>query len=78
MSSNDTDHLKAGVSLSDFLKPDTPEVKQIRSLQDNEAEYIEHLGTIEGGIALFYLEHVNTITYNEIISILRVIKMKLE
>ncbi|WP_214044662.1 hypothetical protein [Methanomethylovorans sp.] len=78
MSSNDTDHLKAGVSLSDFLKPDTPEVKQIRSLQDNEAEYSEHLGTIEGGIALYYHEHDNTITDKEIISILRDIKMNLD
>jgi len=78
MNSNDTDHLKAGVSLSDFLKSDTPEVKQIRSLQDNEAEYSEHLGTIEGGIALYYHEHDNTITDKEIISILRDIKMNLE
>jgi hypothetical protein len=78
MNSNDTDHLKAGVSLSDFLKSDTPEVKQIRSLQDNEAEYSEHLGTIEGGIALYYHEHDNTITDKEIISILRDIKMNLD
>lgn len=78
MNSNDTDHLNAGVSLSDFLEPDTPEVKQIRSLQDNEAEYSQHLGTIEGGIALYYHEQDNTITDREVISVLRNIKMNLD
>ena len=78
MNSNDTDHLNAGVSLSDFLKPDIPEVKHIRSLQDNEAEYSEHLGTIEGGIALYYYKQDNTITDREIISVLRNIKMNLD
>lgn len=78
MNSNDTDHLNAGVSLSDFLKPDTPEVKHIRSLQDNEAEYSEHLGTIEGGIALYYYKQDNRITDREIISVLRNIKMNLD
>ncbi len=78
MESNGTDHLNAGVSLSDFLKPDTLEVKQIRSLQDNEEEYSEHLGTIEGGIALYYHNHDNTITDKEIISILRDIKINLD
>lgn len=78
MDSNDTDIMNAGVSLSDFLEPDTPEVKLIRSIQDKEAEYSEHLGTIEGGIALYYYEHDNKITDKEIISILRNIKMNLD
>ncbi len=78
MNSNNTDHLNAGVSLSDFLEPDTPEIKQIRSLQDKEEEYSQHLGTIEGGIALYYYEHDNTITDKEVVSVLRNIKMNLE
>ncbi len=78
MNSNNTDHLNAGVSLSAFLKLDTPEVKQIRSLQDKETEYSEYLGTIEGGIALYYYEQDNKITDREIISILRNIKMNLD
>lgn len=78
MNSNNTDHLNAGVSLSAFLKPDTSEVKQIRSIQDRETEYSEHLGTIEGGIALYYYEQDNTITDREVISFLRNIKMNLD
>ncbi|RXA20843.1 hypothetical protein EQO05_03720 [Methanosarcina sp. MSH10X1] len=44
-------------SLSRYLKPDTPEIKEIKSLQGNEYEYSVYLGTIEYSIARYFYEN---------------------
>lgn len=43
-------------SLSRYLKPDTPETKEMKSLQGKEYEYSDYLGTIEYSIARYFMK----------------------
>lgn len=44
-------------SLSRYLKPDTQEIKGMKSLQGKEYEYSDYLGTIEYSIARYFYEN---------------------
>lgn len=44
-------------SLSRYLKPDTPETKEMKSLQGKEYKYSDYLGTIEYSIARYFYEN---------------------
>lgn len=61
-------------SLSDFLNPDTPEVKKLESLLGEEYKYIDYLISIEYSIAHHYYKIDRKIEDKEVILLLRNIK----
>jgi hypothetical protein len=63
------------LSLSEYLVPDTPEVKLIKSLYENEYEYSEYLGEIEFSIARHYYEDNRKLKDKDVISALKNIKL---
>jgi hypothetical protein len=62
-------------SLSEYLMPDTPEVKEIKSLYEKEYEYSEYLSEIEFSIALHYYEDNRKLKDKDVISALKNIKL---
>jgi len=61
-------------SLSDFLNPDTPEVKNLESLLGEEHKYIDYLISIEYSIAHYYHEVDRKIKDKDVILLLKNIK----
>ena len=61
-------------SLSDFLNPDTPEVKKLESLLGEEYKYIDYLISIEYSIAHYYNKIDRKIEDKDVILLLRNIK----
>jgi len=61
-------------SLSDFLNPDTPELKKLESLLDEEYKYINYLISIEYSIAHYYHKIDRKIEDQDIILLLKNIK----
>lgn len=61
-------------SLSRYLKPDTPEIKEMKSLQGKEYEYSIYLGTIEYSIARYYYENDRKIKDKDAVAALNNIK----
>lgn len=61
-------------SLSELLVPDTPEVKEIKSLYDREEEYSDYLSEIEFSIAEYYYEENRKVKDKDVISALKNIK----
>jgi hypothetical protein len=61
-------------SLSDFLSPDMPEVKELESLLDEEYKYIDYLKSIEYSIAYYYHNIDRKIEDKDIILLLKNIK----
>lgn len=61
-------------SLIRHLKPDTPEVMNIKSLQGKEYEYSDHLGTIEYSIARYFYENDRKIKDKDAVSALKNIR----
>ena len=45
-------------SLSELLLPDTPEIKEIKSIYEKEYEYSDYLSEIEFAIAAYYYERI--------------------
>ena len=46
--------VEEGISLSEYLIPDYPEILEIESLEFKEPEYMMYLGAVEYSIALYY------------------------
>ncbi len=65
------------LSLSEYLEPDTPEVLEIKSLENIEHEYSEWLSTIEYTIANYYAEN-RKLRDRNVISALKNIKKNYE
>ncbi len=61
-------------SLIQFLKPDTPEIKKIKSLQGKELEYSDYLGTIEYILARYFYENGRTIKDKDAVAALENIR----
>ena len=61
-------------SLSRYLKPDTPETKEMKSLQGKEYEYSDYLGTIEYSIARYFYENDRKIKDKDAVAALNNIK----
>lgn len=61
-------------SLSRYLKPDSPEIKEIKSLQGKEYEYSDYLGTIEYSIARYFYENDRGIKDKDAVAALNNIK----
>lgn len=61
-------------SLIRHLKPDTPEVMNIKSLQGKEYEYSDYLGTIEYSIARYFYENDRKIKDKDAVSALNDIR----
>lgn len=61
-------------SLSRYLKPDTPETKEMKSLQGKEYEYSDYLGTIEYSIARYFYENDRGIKDKDAVAALNNIK----
>ncbi|MFY1112961.1 MAG: hypothetical protein AB3K77_14975 [Methanosarcinaceae archaeon] len=66
------------LSLSEYLKPDTPEILEIKSLYNMEYEYSEYLGTIEYAIADYYYNTYRELKDKDVISALKNIKQNYE
>lgn len=62
-------------SLSDYLEPDTPEVKEMKSIYENEYEYREYLSEIEFSIVSYYYEENRKVKDKDVISALKNIKL---
>jgi hypothetical protein len=61
-------------SLIQYLKPDTPEIKKIKSLQGKELEYSDYLGTIEYILARYFYENGRTIKDKDAVAALENIR----
>ncbi|HWQ49008.1 MAG TPA: hypothetical protein VN414_08700 [Methanosarcina sp.] len=61
-------------SLSRYLKPDTPEIQKMKSLQGKEYKYSDYLGTIEYSIARYFYENDRKITDKNAVAALNSIK----
>lgn len=61
-------------SVSRYLKSDTPETKEMKSLQGKEYEYSDYLATIEYSIARYFYENDRTIKDKDAIAALNNIK----
>ena len=61
-------------SLSELLLPDTPEIKEIKSIYEKEYEYSDYLSEIEFAIAGYYYEENRNLKDKDVISILKNIK----
>ncbi len=66
------------LSLSEFLLPDTPEIKEIKSIYNKEYEYSEYLSEIEFSIADYYYNVNRKVTDKDVISALKNIKKNRE
>ncbi|WP_410507420.1 hypothetical protein RSJ42_11435 [Methanosarcina hadiensis] len=62
------------LSLSEFLVPDTPEIKEIKSIYNKEYEYSEYLSEIEFSIADYYYNANRRVTDKDVIRALKNIK----
>ena len=62
------------ISLSELLVPGTPEIKEIKSIYENEYEYSEYLSEIEFSIADYYYNENRKVTDKDIIRALKNIK----
>lgn len=62
------------LSLSEFLLPDTPEIKEIKSIYEREYEYSEYLSEIEFSIADYYYNANRKVTDKDVIRALKNIK----
>lgn len=62
------------LSLSEFLLPDTPEIKEIKSIYEREYEYSEYLSEIEFSIAEYYYNENRKVTDKDVIRSLKNIK----
>lgn len=62
------------LSLAELLVPDTPEVKEIKSLYEREEEYSDYLGAIEFSIAGYYYEDNRKLKDKDVIAVLKNIK----
>ena len=62
------------LSLSEFLVPDTPEIKEIKSIYEKEYEYSEYLSEIEFSIADYYYNANRKVTDKDVIRALKTIK----
>ena len=62
------------ISLSELLVPDTPEIKEIKSIYENEYEYSEYLSEIEFSIAEYYYEENRKVKDKDVIGALKNIK----
>ncbi|AKB27759.1 hypothetical protein MSSIT_1040 [Methanosarcina siciliae T4/M] len=62
------------LSLSEFLVPDTPEIKEIKSIYNKEYEYSEYLSEIEFSIADYYYNANRKVTDKDVIRALKNIK----
>jgi len=62
-------------SLSELLLPDTPEVKEIKSIYEDEYEYREYLSEIEFSIVRYYYEENRKVKDEDVISALMNIKL---
>jgi hypothetical protein len=63
------------LSLSELLLPNTPEVKEIKSIYENEYEYREYLSEIEFSIVRYYYEENRKVKDKDVISALKNIKL---
>ncbi len=61
-------------SLSELLLPDTPEIKEIKSIYEKEYEYSDYLSEIEFAIAGYYYEENRNLKDKDVISVLKNIK----
>ena len=61
-------------SLSDLLLPDTPAVKEIKSIYEREYEYSMYLSEIEFVIAEYYYHESRSLRDKDVISVLKNIK----
>jgi hypothetical protein len=61
-------------SFSELLVPDTPEIKEIKSIYENEYEYSEYLSEIEFSIAEYYYNESRKVTDKDVIKALKNIK----
>lgn len=57
-----------------YFKPDTPEIKEMKSLQGKECEYSDYLGTIEYLIARYFYESDREIKDKDVVSALKNIR----
>ena len=62
------------ISLSELLVPGTPEIKEIKSIYENEYEYSEYLSEIEFSVADYYYNENRKVTDKDIIKALNNIK----
>lgn len=63
------------LSLSELLVSDTPEIKEIKSIYENEYEYSEYLSEIEISIAEYYYNYNRKVTDKDVIKALKNIKL---
>ena len=61
-------------SLSELLLPDTPEIKEIKSIYEKESEYSDYLSEIELTIAAYYYVENRNLKDKDVISALKNIK----
>ena len=62
------------ISLSELLAPDTPEIKEIKSIYEREYEYNDYLDEIEFAIAAFYNEMNRNLKDKDVTAALKNIK----
>jgi hypothetical protein len=62
------------LSLSESLVPDTPKIKEIKSIYNKEYEYSEYLSEIEFSIADYYYNENRKVTDKYVIRALKNIK----
>ncbi len=75
MSSDDNNQfVEDDLSLSEFLVPDTQEIKELKSIYNEEHEYSEYLSEIEFSIADYYYNSNQKVTDKDVIRALKNIK----
>ncbi|AKB75603.1 hypothetical protein MSLAZ_2342 [Methanosarcina lacustris Z-7289] len=74
VSEENNEFVENELSLSEFLVPDTPEIKEIKSIYENEYEYSEYLSEIEFSIAEYYYKENRKVTDKDVIKALKNIK----
>lgn len=62
------------LSLSEYLVPATPEIKEMKSIYENEYEYSDYLSAIEFSIADYYYNENRKVTDKDVIRALKNIK----
>ena len=74
VSEENNEFVEDRLSLSEFLVPDTPEIKEIKNIYENEYEYSEYLSEIEFSIAEYFHKENRKVTDKDVIRALKNIK----
>lgn len=73
-SDENNEFIEDELTLSEFLVPDTPEIKEMKSIYEKEYEYSDYLSEIEFSIADYYYNENRKVTDKDVIGALKNIK----